>query len=58
VCLGRWSGEKVKKLYAEGLLHLSDYYWRAGMKEWAPLQTLLKPLPKPLPKQSVFSKGI
>jgi hypothetical protein len=52
VRLGEWSQDEVRKLYGEGLLSLSDYYWRQGMKEWAPLQSLLTPLPK----QNIFSK--
>jgi hypothetical protein len=52
VRLGEWSDDEVRTLHAEGLLYLSDYYWRQGMKEWTPLQVLLNPLPK----QSIFSK--
>jgi hypothetical protein len=52
VRLGEWSEDEVRKLHAEGLLHLSDFYWRQGMKEWAPLQSLLTPQLK----QNIFSK--
>lgn len=52
VRLGEWSQDEVQKLYAEGLLFLSDFYWRQGMKEWAPLQSLLTPQRK----QNIFSK--
>jgi hypothetical protein len=52
VRLGEWSQDEVRTLKEEGLLYLSDYYWRQGMKEWAPLQALLKPLPK----KSIFAK--
>ena len=43
VRLGEWAEDEVRDLFAEGLLHLSDYYWQKGMKEWAPLQCLLSP---------------
>jgi len=52
VRLGEWSQDEVWTLKEQGLLYLTDYYWRQGMKEWAPLQALLKPLPK----KSIFSK--
>lgn len=52
VRLGEWSQEEVRALYNEGLLYLSDYYWRQGMKEWERLQILLKPAPI----QNIFSK--
>lgn len=52
VFLGEWPEEEVRKLHAEGLLALSDHYWRRGMNERLPLQKLLRPLPQ----ASIFSK--
>jgi hypothetical protein len=41
--LGEWHEDEVRELYQRGLLDLSDYYWREGMKEWQTLRTLLRP---------------
>jgi hypothetical protein len=40
-CLGVWSSSEVRKLFADGLLEATDFYWREGMKEWLPLSSFL-----------------
>jgi len=54
VRLGEWPVDDVRALVAEGLLQLSDYYWRQGMKEWAPLSGLLSQRRK----QNLFSNEV
>ncbi len=56
--IGEWAEDQVRVLYAKGELLPTDYYWRVGMSEWAPLDSLvqdespLQPVP-PAPKKIV-----
>ena len=44
--LGEWPETEVRKLYADGLLFPTDYFWREGMKEWRPLGQFVRPGPR------------
>jgi hypothetical protein len=48
-CLGEWSPEEVRRLFADGLLEPGDYYWRQGMKEWMPLRNFIILSSSPIP---------
>jgi len=54
VRLGTWSLDEIQDLYDEGLVLLSDYLWREGMKEGTSVQHLLRSLPK----RRFFSKDV